>query len=106
MNPQAMMKQLEQMQAQMAESSIADQMFTASAGGGMVTVTGNGDGQLTDVTINPEILDPEEVELVQDMVMAAVNDLASQIAEAERGRIDEMTKGLNLPPGYPTDMLG
>lgn len=98
-DPQALLKQLEQMQSQMAENDFSDEEFTASAGGGMVQVTGKGDGKLTHVAINPEILDPEDADMVQDMVLAAVNDFLSQLQERQQSQMQGLTQGLNLPPG-------
>lgn len=98
-NQQALMKQLEQMQNQMAENDISDLEFQASAGGGMVQVTGKGDGKVTEINLNPEILDPEEVEIVQDMILTAVNDFLRQVEDKQKGQMNEMTSGLNLPPG-------
>ena len=98
-NQQALMKQLEQMQSQMAENDISDLEFQASAGGGMVQVTGKGDGKITQINLDPEILDPEEVEMVQDMILIAVNDFLQQVADKQKGQVDELTTGLNLPPG-------
>ena len=97
-DPQALLQQLEQMQSQMAEQDFSDEEFTASAGGGMVQVTGKGDGKLTHVAINPEILDPEDADMVQDMVLAAVNDFLGQIQERQQSQMQGLTQGLNLPP--------
>ena len=83
----SMMKQLQQVQADMAEAQekLKDEVVDASAGGGMVKVKMSGDQRLLELTIDPEAIDPEDPELLQDMVVAAVNeglraaqDLASQ----------------------------
>ncbi len=100
-NQQALMKQMEQMQqrqSQLAEEANTKE-YEASAGGGMVKVGGTGQGLLTHVEINPEILDPEDSELIQDMVLAAVNDFLTQVQEGQENQMDELTRGLNLPPG-------
>ncbi len=100
-NPQALMKQMEQMQqmqSQLAEEAKA-KVYEASAGGGMVKVEGTGQGILTNIAINPEILDPDDVEMVEDMVLAAVNDLLTQVQRAQESQMDELTRDLNLPPG-------
>ncbi len=100
-NQQALMKQMEQMQqmqSQMAEEASAKE-YEASAGGGMVKVGGTGQGLLTHVEINPEILDPEDAEMVQDMILAAVNDFLTQVQNSQESQMDELTRGLNLPPG-------
>ncbi len=98
-NQQALMKQLEQMQSQMAENDISDLEFTASAGGGVVRVEGKGDGKLTRIVLDPEILDPEDVEMLQDMILAAVNDFLQQVSEKQSSQMEDLTSGLNLPPG-------
>lgn len=98
-NPQALMRQLENMQSQMAENDIADLEFSASAGGGMVVVHGKGDGKVTSIELNPEILDPEDVEIVQDMVLTAVNDFLQQVQDKQSAQMQELTGGMNLPPG-------
>lgn len=102
-NQAALLKQLEQVQSQMAEANMQEQEFTASAGGGMVTVTALGNGYLTGIEIKPEILDPEDAEMVQDMILAAVNDIQKQIEEAQQGQMEALSQG--LPPGL-ADMLG
>ncbi len=98
-NQQALMKQLEQMQNQMAENDISDLEFKASAGGGMVLVTGRGNGRLTDIELKPEVLDPEDVEIVQEMILTAVNDFLQQVDDRQKGQMEDLTSGLNLPPG-------
>ena len=72
----AMMKQVQQMQAEMmeAQEKLKDEVVEASAGGGMVKVKMSGDLRLREITIDPEAIDPEDVELLQDMVLAAVNE--------------------------------
>lgn len=70
--------------------------FTAKAGGGMVSATVNGKHELTDLQINPEAVDPEDVEMLQDMVIAAVNE-AMRTADAEAANnMSRLTGGLNL----------
>ena len=95
-NQQALMKQL---QSQMAENDISDLEFTASVGGGMVLVTGKGDGKLTQITLQPEILDPDDIEILQDMLLTAVNDFLQQVQDKQQGQMEDLTSGLNLPPG-------
>ena len=98
MNMQEMMKQARKMQEQLAaaQESMKDVTVDASAGGGMVKASVNGDLELVSVTIDPDALDPEDVDLLQDMIVAAVN-------EAIRGASKQMssiTGGLNIP-GMP-----
>ena len=92
----ALMKQAQQMQAQMLETQekLKDETVEASAGGGMVKVTVGGDPSLRAITIDPEAVDPEDVELLQEMVQAAVNEglrAAQGLAESKMG---DVTGGL------------
>ena len=98
-NDPAMMKQLEQMYSQMAENDISDLEFTASAGGGVVRVEGKGDGKLTQIVLDPEILDPDDVEILQEMILTAVNDFLQQVSDKQSSQIEDLTSGLNLPSG-------
>ena len=84
MNMQQMMKQARKMQEQLAaaQENLKTQTVDASAGGGMVKVTVNGDMELTKLQIDPDALDPEDVEMLQDMVLAAVNDALASAQEA------------------------
>ena len=88
----SMMKQVQQMQSQMVEAQekLKDEVVEASAGGGMVKVKMSGDLRLLEVTINPEAIDPEEADLLQDMVLAAVNEAirsAQELATSKLGGI-------------------
>jgi DNA-binding YbaB/EbfC family protein len=71
--------------------------FEASAGGGMVTVKVNGKKELLALTIKPEAVDPEDVEMLQDLVIAAVNEALRQAAETIEREMGKMTGGLNMP---------
>lgn len=98
-NLNKMMKQLQQAQVEMAaaQEQLKTEIVEASAGGGMVQVKVTGDLQITEVKIDPEALDPEDVEMLQDMVLAAVNEAmrnAQQLAEQRMGGI---AGGLGLP---------
>ena len=97
-----LMKQVQQMQAEMAKAQeqLKDETVEASAGGGMVKVKMSGDLQLREITISPEAIDPEDPELLQDMVTAAVNEAlrsAQELASSKLGGIAGMP-GL---PGMP-----
>ncbi|MDY4690675.1 MAG: YbaB/EbfC family nucleoid-associated protein [Atopobiaceae bacterium] len=99
MNMQQMMKQARKMQEQLAQTQekLAQTEVSASAGGGSVKVTATGDLRLTSVTISPDAVDPDDVDMLQDMVLAAVNealDSAQQLAAQQMGAI---TGGLNIP---------
>jgi DNA-binding YbaB/EbfC family protein len=98
-NMNKMLKQLQQAQAQMAEEQekLKTEIVEASAGGGMVTVKITGDQQITEVTIDPQAVDPEDVEMLQDMVLAATNEaIRSSQALAEQ-RLGGIAGGLGLP---------
>ena len=96
MNPQQMMMKVQRMQKQMAEAQeeIANTELTASSGGGMVTCKVSGKREILSLTINPEAVDPEDVEMLQDMVIAAVNE-ALRAGEENR----EKTMGAMAPKG-------
>jgi hypothetical protein len=85
----AMMKQVQQMQAEMGEAQerLKDEVVEASAGGGMVKVKMTGDMRLLEVAIDPEAADPEEVEILQDMVLAAVNEAIRSAQELAANRL-------------------
>ena len=101
-NMQQLLKQAQKMQADMlaAQESLKDELVEASAGGGMVTVQVTGDMVVKSIKIDPEAVDPEDVELLQDMVLAAVNEgmrSAQELAAAKMGGIAGGLGGLGLP---------
>jgi nucleoid-associated protein EbfC len=100
-NQRDLMRQVEQMQQRMAQAQeeIAAATVEGSAGGGVVTVTMTGDQEMRAVTIKPEAVDPEDVETLQDLVLAAVNDALQRSKELQAERLSEVTGGLGLPPG-------
>ena len=98
MNQAAMMKQAQKMQQEMLrmQQEMETKTYTATAGGGMVKATVNGKHEVVDLQINPEAVDPDDVEMLQDMVMAAVNE-AMRTADAEAANnMSRLTGGLNL----------
>ncbi len=98
MNQAAMMKQAQKMQQEMLrmQQEQESRTFTAKAGGGVVSATVNGKHELTELTIQPEAVDPEDVEMLQDTVIAAVNE-AIRMADAEAANnMSRLTGGLNL----------
>jgi DNA-binding YbaB/EbfC family protein len=98
MNQAAMMKQAQKLQQQMLQMQQEQESktFTAKAGGGMVSATVNGKHELINLEINPEAVDPDDVEMLQDMVMAAVNE-AMRIADNEAANnMSRLTGGMNL----------
>ena len=94
MNRNQMMAQARKMQEQLLA---AQQRASASTGGGMVKVTATGDMRITGVTIDPEAVDPEDVEMLQDMVLAAVNDALEQAEQMASKQMSAVTGGLNIP---------
>src|ERR687897_1352296 len=101
-----LMKQVQQMQTEMAKAQeqLKDETVEASAGGGMVKVTMTGDLRLREITISPEAIDPEDPELLQDMVTAAVNEAlrsAQELAANRMGGIAGMGGGLPGMGGLP-----
>ncbi|HLS60349.1 MAG TPA: YbaB/EbfC family nucleoid-associated protein [Virgibacillus sp.] len=94
-----MMKQMQSMQKKMAKAQeeLAEMVFEASSGGGMVTIKANGDKQITDVEVNEEVVDPDDVEMLQDLIIAATNDVLKQIDEKTNATMGQFTKGLNMP---------
>ena len=98
MNQAAMMKQAQKMQQEMLrmQEEMENKTYSATAGGGMVTAEVNGKHQLVNLTIKEEAVDPDDVEMLQDMVMAAVNE-AMRTAEADAANnMSRLTGGLNL----------
>ena len=98
MNQAAMMKQVQKMQQDMIrmQEEMESKTYTASAGGGMVKAEVNGKNELVDLQINPEAVDPDDVDMLQDMVIAAVNE-ALRAAETDKANnMSKMTGGLNL----------
>ncbi len=98
-NMQQLARQAQKLQQQMAEMQAAldAREFEASAGGGMVSVKVNGKKELVALSIKPEAVDPEDVEMLQDLVMAAVNEALRQAAETIEREMGKMTGGLNMP---------
>jgi nucleoid-associated protein EbfC len=101
-NMQQLLKQAQKMQQDMmaAQESLKDEIVEASAGGGMVTVRVTGDLEVKSITIAAEVVDPDDVELLQDMVLAAVNEAlrsAQELASAKLGGIAGGLGGLGLP---------
>jgi DNA-binding YbaB/EbfC family protein len=100
-NMQAMMKQVQKMQADMvkAQEELKNEVVEASAGGGMVTVKISGDLELREVRIDPEAVDPDDVELLQDMVQAAVNEAIRSAQELAAAKMNAAAGGLAGPGG-------
>lgn len=96
-----MMKQAQKLQAKMAElqEQLATIEVAGSAGGGMVEVRMTGKGDLRKVRIDPSLVDPGEVEVLEDLIVAACNDAKQKVEATVAERMAELTGGLQLPPG-------
>ena len=103
MNPQyqKMMKQVQEMQRKMAQAQeeLANETVEASAGGGMVTVVMSGALEVREVRIDPEAVDPDDVEMLQDLVMAATNEALRSAQDLAQRKLGGATGGLDLPHG-------
>jgi DNA-binding YbaB/EbfC family protein len=94
-----MMKQVQQMQADMArvQEELANETVEASVGGGVVTVTATGSGEIKAITIAPEAIDPDDPELLADMILGAVNEALRSANDLAQSRLGGMAGGLGLP---------
>ncbi|HVM39943.1 MAG TPA: YbaB/EbfC family nucleoid-associated protein [Acidimicrobiia bacterium] len=92
-----MMRQVQQMQADMAaaQEALAEETVEGTAGGGMVTAVVTGSGELRSVEINPEVVDPDDVEMLQDLVVAAVTDANRKAAALQQERLGGIAGGLD-----------
>ena len=99
MNMQKMLKDLQKMQSQMvkAQNNLKAQYFEAEAGGGMVKVVINGQGILTMIKINPDAVDKDDVEALEDLVMAAVNSAVKKKDDAAQSSLNDLTQGMKIP---------
>jgi nucleoid-associated protein EbfC len=96
MNIQQMMKQAQQMQERL-QKQMAEMKVEATAGGGMVTVVMSGGKQLLSIKIDPEAVSKEDVEMLQDLILAAINDAQRKIDEALQQQMGGMMGGLKIP---------
>ncbi|OQY04565.1 MAG: YbaB/EbfC family nucleoid-associated protein [Desulfobacteraceae bacterium 4572_123] len=94
-----MMKQAQKLQNKMLkmQEELAGKTVEASSGGGMVNVIANGRQQLVDIRIEKEVVDPDDVEMLQDLVLAAVNDALDKAQEMVSGEMGKLTGGMNIP---------
>ncbi len=95
----AMLKQVQKMQEDMAnlQADIEEREFTATAGGGMVEVTFNGRHEMKKITIDPDAVDTDDIEMLEDFITIAVNEAMKNIAETSEKEMGAITGGLNLP---------
>lgn len=94
-----MMKQAQKLQAKMAkmQEELAEKTIEGSAGGGMVKVVASGKQQIVSVRIEKEVVDPEDVDMLQDLVMAAANDALNKSQEMVSSEMSKLTGGMNIP---------
>ena len=94
-----MLKKAQKMQEEMriAQEELELREFTAAAGGGVVTATVSGKKEIVNLTIKPEAVDPEDVEMLQDLVISAVNEALRQVEDTSNNQMEKITGGLSLP---------
>jgi DNA-binding YbaB/EbfC family protein len=94
-----MMKQAQKLQAKMLklQEELAEKTVESASGGGMVKVTANGRQQIVSIRIEKEVVDPEDVEMLQDLVLAAVNDALAKSQEMVTAEMGKLTGGINIP---------
>jgi len=94
-----MMKQAQKLQSQMMklQEELADKTVESSSGGGMVTVVANGRQQIVSIQIENEVVDPDDVEMLQDLILAAINDALAKAQEMVSSEMGKLTGGLNIP---------
>jgi len=98
-NMQNMMKQMQKMQKKMqqAQEELGEKRVEGTAGGGMVKVVMSGHKEVLEVEIKEEVVDPEDIEMLQDLVLAATNDALKKVDELTNETMGQFTKGLNIP---------
>ena len=94
-----MVKQAQQLQSKMMklQEELAEKTVESSSGGGMVKVTANGRQQILSIQIEKEVVDPDDVEMLQDLVLAAINDALAKAQEMVSSEMGKLTGGLNIP---------
>lgn len=98
-NMSSMIKQAQKMQQEMQkiQADLANEKVEGTAGGGMVTATVNGQGDLLGVKISPEVVNPSEIDVLEDLVLAAVSEASRKAKELMQSRMGRLTGGMNLP---------
>jgi DNA-binding YbaB/EbfC family protein len=100
-NPNQMLKQIQKMQQQMQETQdqLAEEVIEGTAGGGVVTARVKGDGTVESISIDPDAVDPDDAEMLGDLVTAAVNEGLRKAKDLAAERMNDVTQGLPMPPG-------
>lgn len=103
MNIQKMMKEAQKMQERLAkaQADLAQQSVEASAGGGKVAVTANGAGEITSIKIAPEVVDPQDVEMLEDLVLSGVREAQEAARQLQADTMGKVTGGMGGLPGMP-----
>ena len=105
-NMNKMMKQVQKMQAEMAkvQGELEERNYEASSGGGVVKVVVNGRNEVLDIQIDPEVLDPDDVEMLQDLILAATNEALKKAQETMSAEMGKLTGNIKIP-GMPGGMF-
>ncbi|NCC81935.1 MAG: YbaB/EbfC family nucleoid-associated protein [Clostridia bacterium] len=105
-NMNKMMKQVQKMQAEMGkiQKELEEQSYEATSGGGVVKVIVNGKNEMLDIQINPEVLDPDDVEMLQDLILAATNEALKKAQETMSTEMNKLTGNMKIP-GMPGGMF-
>lgn len=103
MNMQKMLKEMQKMQGKMAKAQedLSSQEYEAEAGGGAVKLTLNGQGQVTELKLKEEAVDPEDIEALEDLLIAAFNAAVKQKEDASTDSMSDVTQGMKGIPGMP-----
>ena len=98
-NMQGMLRQAQKMQEEMlkAQEELGEKTVEASVGGGVVTVVANGKKEIVEVTIKPEAVDPDDVEMLQDLIVSAVNEAMRKADDMASSSMSKITGGMNIP---------
>ena len=98
-NMQGMMKKMQKMQKEMVEAqdALSAQQFEGTAGGGMVKVVMNGQRQMLEINLDESVVDPEDIEMLQDLVVIATNEALKKVEETTNATMGKFTQGMNLP---------
>jgi len=101
MNLNKLMKQAQKMQEQMqrTQEELAERTVEATAGGGKITVTANGAGDVLSIRISKEVVDPEDVEMLEDLILSGVKQAINKGKEMAQSEMGKLTAGMGLPPG-------
>lgn len=103
MIPMDILKNMQNLQGKMEEmqEQLKDITVSGSSGGGMITVKINGKMEVLDVSIAPEVVDPSDITMLEDLILAAVNSTLHELQDALKSHASQLTGGLNIPGGFP-----